>query len=132
MIIRSDNLIEIHSKQLLTQFLRFLAIASLAALTGCAALAPHKIEIQQGNYISPEMASQLKLGMTKQQVRFLLGTPLLVDVFHAERWDYMFYRDDRKGSVEERKLSVYFQDGKLSRFAGDVTPAASQAVEKVN
>jgi outer membrane protein assembly factor BamE len=116
---------------LLTDILRILAIAALAALGGCAALAPHKIEIQQGNYISAEMAQQLKLGMTKQQVRYLLGTPLLTDVFHTDRWDYLFYRDAREGRIEERKLAVYFQDGKLVKLAGDVLPA-SPGAEKVN
>jgi len=115
----------------LTDILKILAIAALFALGGCSALAPQKIEILQGNFISSGMATQLKPGMTKQQVRFLLGTPLLTDVFHTDRWDYVFYRDARRGSIEERKLSVYFQDGKLVKLAGDVLPAG-QAEEKVN
>jgi outer membrane protein assembly factor BamE len=116
---------------LFTDILRILAIALLVSLGACSALAPQKIVILQGNYISEDMARQLKLGMTKQQVRFLLGTPLLTDVFHTDRWDYVFYRDARKGSIEERKLAVYFQDGKLVKLAGDVLPA-SQGGEKVN
>ncbi len=116
---------------MLTQFLKILAIAAPLAFGACSALAPQKVEILQGNYISEDMARQLKPGMTKQQVRFLLGTPLLTDVFHTDRWDYVFYRDARKGSIEERKLAVYFQDGKLVKLAGDVVPA-SQAAEKTN
>jgi len=131
MIIRSANLIEIHSKQLLTDFLKILAIAALVALGGCAALAPQKIEILQGNFISGEMAQQLKLGMTKQQVRYVLGTPLLADVFHTDRWDYVFYRNERNGRIEEKKLAVFFQDGKLVKLAGDVLPV-SQGAEKTN
>ncbi len=115
----------------MTHILRILAIVFAVALGGCSALAPQKIEILQGNFISEDIARQLKLGMTKQQVRYLLGTPLLADVFHTDRWDYVFYRDYRNGRIDERKLAVYFQDGKLVKLAGDVLPASPEA-EKAN
>ena len=90
-------------------------------LAGCGWLSVYRMEIQQGNYVSQEAASQLKLGMTKDQVRFALGTPLLADIFHEDRWDYV-YRRERAGSrqVEERKFSVFFKDGKLVQIEGDV------------
>ena len=96
------------------------AIALTAPLAGCGlpralGIAPYKIEIQQGNFISQEAVSQLKEGMSKDQVRQIMGTPLLTDIFHAERWDYIYTRATTDGRKEKRGLSVYFQDGKMVR-----------------
>lgn len=107
----------------------FLAAAPLA-LGACAPpqiVTPYRIEIQQGNYVSQEMVSQLRVGMSKEQVRFVLGTPLLTDVFHANRWDYIYYREVKRGQREQRALAVFFEDGKLVRVAGDVVPADPSA-----
>jgi outer membrane protein assembly factor BamE len=103
-----------------------------AALGGCAVpripgVTPYKIEIQQGNYVSQEMVSQLKPGMTKEQVRTLLGTPLLNDIFHGDRWDYVWWREDQAGKREQRKLTVFFEDGKLARLDGDIVAAKEEA-----
>jgi outer membrane protein assembly factor BamE len=106
---------------------------ALALLLGACALpdfmAPYRIDIQQGNYITQEMVSQLKPGMTKEQVRYLLGTPLLTDIFHAERWDYVYWFDRRGQPREQRRIAVFFQDGKLARLDGDVAPAGSKKGE---
>lgn len=88
---------------------------------------PFRIDIQQGNYLSSEMVAQLKEGMTREQVRFVLGTPLVTDVFHANRWDYVFYRELGDGRTERRHLSVFFEDNKLKRFAGENLPTATPA-----
>ena len=85
-------------------------------------LTPYKIDIQQGNYVSQEMASQLKPGMSKEQVRITLGTPLLADAFHADRWDYVYWREASDGKRETRKLTVFFSDNKLVRADGDIVP----------
>ena len=66
------------------------------------------------------MVSQLKPGMSKEQVRLVLGTPLLTDIFHADRWDYVYWRETPGGKREQRKLAVFFEDGKLARLDGDV------------
>jgi outer membrane protein assembly factor BamE len=88
---------------------------------------PHRIEIQQGNFISQEMVSQLQAGQTKDQVRFILGTPLIADSFHGDRWDYVFWRIRANSrDLEQRKITVFFEAGKLKRVEGDVTPAASR------
>jgi outer membrane protein assembly factor BamE len=87
----------------------------------------YRMDIQQGNYISQEMVSQLKIGMTKEQVRYVLGTPLVADIFHADRWDYVYYYDPRRGQREARKIAVVFESGKLSRLLGDVVAAESAA-----
>ena len=94
----------------------------LAACNPLRVLSVYRMEIQQGNYVTQEMVSKLQAGMTRDQVRFVLGTPLLVDIFHDNRWDYV-YRRQRSGSreVEERRLSVFFDNDRLVRIEGDVT-----------
>ena len=108
------------------------ALLGAAILGGCSVpripgVTPYKIEIQQGNFVSQEMASQLKPGMTKDQVRAVLGTPLLNDIFHSERWDYVYWREDQAGKREQRRLTVFFEDGKLARLDGDIVAAQSGA-----
>lgn len=94
-------------------------------LAGCNPLrifSVHTMEIQQGNYVTQEMVSKLQPGMTRDQVRFVLGTPLLVDIFRDNRWDYVYRRrraDSRE--VEERRLTVFFDNDRLVRIEGDVT-----------
>jgi outer membrane protein assembly factor BamE len=107
--------------------LRALLAAAPLALGACAPpdlVKPYRIEIQQGNYVSQEMVAQLRPGMSKEQVRFVLGTPLVTDIFHADRWDYVYYRELPYGKREHRALQVHFEGGKLVRVAGDVVPAA--------
>jgi outer membrane protein assembly factor BamE len=98
-----------------------------AALTGC--LTVYVPNVQQGNALNQEMLDKVKPGMTKAQVRFALGTPLLSDTFHPERWDY--YYSFRKGSsteVERRLITVIFDQDVLARIEGDVVTAAPPAV----
>lgn len=96
-------------------------------LAGCGWLAPYRIDIQQGNFVSQEMVSKLRPGMSKEQVRFILGTPLVTDIFHADRWDYV-YSFKRPGQApERRRLAVFFEDDRLARLDGDVqAPAADE------
>ena len=109
-----------------------LALGFVLALASCGVpripgITPYKPEIQQGNYVSQEMVAQVKPGMTREQVRNLLGTPLLTDIFHADRWDYVYWREAENGKRESRKLALFFADGKLSRIEGDVvSPAAGR------
>ena len=96
------------------------AVCSL--LAACSSFNPYKIDVQQGNVLTQEMVAQLKPGQTREQVRFILGTPLLADIFHQQRWDYVYsYRKGRSGEVETRQFSVYFdKDNRLERVSGDV------------
>jgi outer membrane protein assembly factor BamE len=106
--------------------LRALLAAAPLVLGACSppqVVTPYRIEIQQGNYVSQEMVSQLRVGMSKEQVRFVLGTPLVTDVFHANRWDYIYYRELGRGKREQRALAVFFEDGKLARLSGDIVAA---------
>ncbi len=90
---------------------------------------PYRMVIQQGNFISQEMVDQLKPGMTREQVRFILGTPLVTDIFHADRWDYVYWREAENGKREERRIALFFADGKLDRIVGDaqLTPGSPAA-----
>ena len=84
----------------------------------------YKLDINQGNYLSQDLVDKLKVGQSKQQVRFLLGTPLLVSPFRPDRWDYV-YEFTRQGQVlEHRTFTVYFVDDKLARWEGDEMPAS--------
>lgn len=91
-------------------------------------LGPYKIDIQQGNVVTQEMVSKLKPGMTRNQVRFILGTPLVVDPFHADRWDYVYLFQKGGGTPEQRRIAVIFQGDKLVRVEGDVVPARTSPV----
>jgi outer membrane protein assembly factor BamE len=109
---------------------RALFLLWVLLLAGCGApripgITPYKPEIQQGNYVSQEMMSQLKPGMTRDQVRFILGTPLITPIFHADRWDYVYWRVAENGKRETRRVQLYFDDGKLARVEGDAQPPAA-------
>ena len=112
---------------------RTIAASVLLAVAGCSnvpmlpTLKPYRIDIQQGNYISQDMLVKLKPGMSRSQVRFALGTPLVVDPFRNDRWDY-FYMLHKAGALSERRVvTVIFKGDELLRIEGDVVPAASEA-----
>ena len=102
--------------------MRFLAsFALLAALTGCNLV--YRIDVQQGNYVPEDVAAKVQVGMTKPQVRALLGTPLLNDIFHANRWDY-YFSNVKRGRAEDRtRFSIFFENDKVVRFEGKARPA---------
>lgn len=107
-----------------------LLLPSLVFLAACSGspevtsyLSPYRIDVRQGNYVTQEMVARLKPGMNKDQVRFALGTPLVTDIFHADRWDYVYRFEPGRGEVQSRRLIVYFEDDKLVRVGGDVVAA---------
>ena len=90
-----------------------LILAALCAGPGCV----YRLAIQQGNIAEPEDVEQVQIGMTPSQVRFLLGTPLVDDPFSSDRWDYIYYvRVGREEPQKRHFLTVYFEDGKVSRL----------------
>lgn len=110
-----------------------------AALVGCStvtdatrraasAIVPYKIEIVQGNFVSKEQVEVLKPGMSRTQVREILGTPLLQSVFHADRWDYVFTMKRQGTAPQARQLTVYFKDDVLERSEGDPMPSETEFV----
>lgn len=104
------------------------ARAVIAAVCAClmsasCSLSPYRIDIQQGNVVTQEMLAKLKPEMSRSQVKFVLGTPVVVDTFHPDRWDY-FYKFDKAGNPrEQRVLTLVFADDKLKQIVGDVKAA---------
>lgn len=92
---------------------------------------PYRPDIQQGNFISKEMLEQLQVGQTREQVRFILGTPLLTDVFHADRWDYPFYLAKGDGELTSARVSIFFKDNKVERFEGGKLPTEQEYIERI-
>lgn len=91
--------------------------AALMLLAVSLSACVHKINIQQGNYLDDEQIAKLEEGMTRQQVRILLGTPVADDPFAADRWDYVYYfRNGRTGESIRKQVIVYFSDDKVTRI----------------
>ncbi|WP_163832330.1 outer membrane protein assembly factor BamE [Spartinivicinus ruber] len=119
--------------------MRLIILLSLTSLSACSFFSEnerqtisfpgvHKIDVQQGNVVTQEMINQLRPGMTKRQVRYVMGTPLLVDTFQQERWDYIYsFQPGGKTRVQET-VSLFFNDGKLSHFTGDFRPEPTPAI----
>jgi outer membrane protein assembly factor BamE len=108
--------------------MRLLIILSAAlALSACkqnvelpSMISPYRIDIQQGNVVTQDMASKLKAGMTRSQVRFVLGSPLVTDMFHNDRWDYIYLMQKQGKPDERRRLTVIFDGDKLVTLEGDI------------
>lgn len=98
-------------------------LVSIALLNGCSSLKfpfAYQLVVQQGNYVEQDMIDKLEVGMTRRQVKFVMGSPLIEDTFNAERWDY-FYTVKRGDEQFTRKLfTVYFEGDKLVRWDGDL------------
>ena len=105
--------------------------AGALALGGCQSLqssdnflgviTPYRVEVVQGNVITDEQAKILKPGMTRAQVRDILGSPMLTDPFHADRWDYVFTIRRQGTAPQQRRVTVFFENDRVARFdAGDV------------
>ncbi len=107
--------------------LAFTLVLASSLLSGCANFEfpwVYKVEVQQGNIITQEMINQLKPGMTKRQVRFVMGSPLISDTLNPNRWDYFYSLRKGNGDLLKERVTIYFQDDKLSYFVGDYRPTA--------
>ena len=91
----------------------------------------YRPDVQQGNFISQEMVAQLKKGMTKDQVRFLLGTPLLIDSFHENRWDYPFRLKNGEGQLTSSRVVVFFENDKVAKFEGGELPTEKDYLMRI-
>lgn len=91
-----------------------LVLIGAVALGGCAL---YKVEVAQGNLITAEMKQNLKLGMTQRQVRFLLGSPMVQDAFHPERWDYVYFLRKGNGDTAQERLRLTFNGDRLTQIA---------------
>ena len=120
-----------------------LGLLACAAAAGCSSLGsatqrvaesltPYKVPVVQGNFVSREQVELLRPGMTRQQVRELLGTPLLASVFHADRWDYVFTMRRQGVAPQSYRLTTFFQNDVLERFEGDTMPTEAEFVASVD
>ncbi|MGP1628569.1 MAG: outer membrane protein assembly factor BamE [Giesbergeria sp.] len=112
-------------------------------LAGCSAfntasssvasvVSPYRVEVVQGNFVSREQVEALQPGMGRQQVREILGTPLLTSLFHDDRWEYVFTLKRPGVDSQTRKLTVYFNGDSLERHEGDEMPTESEFVASLN
>lgn len=120
-----------------------LLIAASASLVACGSLSggntrfanvitPYKMDIVQGNFVSKEQAAALQVGMSRAQVRNILGTPLLVSVFHADRWDYVFTFKRQGIEPQARKVTVFFKADVLERIEADPLPTEAEFVASLD
>jgi outer membrane protein assembly factor BamE len=106
-------------------------LVSSSLLAGCSfdslvgLVDPYRIDVRQGNYVDQEMVAQLRRGMTRDQVRFVLGSPLVVDMFRNDRWDYVYRFRPGSGEPQQRLISLFFAGDALDRIEGDVAAAAT-------
>lgn len=118
-------------------------LAAAAALSACNSLdrtsnrlvsvvTPFKIDVVQGNFVSREQAQALKPGMSRNQVKNILGTPLLTSVFHADRWDYVFTFKRQGVSPQARRVTVFFKQDVLERIEADELPTEAEFVASLD
>jgi len=103
-----------------------------ALLCGCGSLGfpgVYKINIEQGNIITQEMVDKLKPGMSRRQVRFILGTPLVEDSFNQQRWDYAYVTRNGSKVLSQQQLTVHFEGDTLSKFTSTLTPGAESEAD---
>jgi outer membrane protein assembly factor BamE len=123
-----------------------LTVVSCVLLAGCSStsslnassinpvrwITPYKVDVIQGNFISKEQVDFLKVGMTRAQVKDVLGTPLLASLFHADRWDYVFTFKRQGIEPQAFKYTVYFKGDLLERFEGDTMPSEAEFIAKLD
>nr|WP_298112239.1 outer membrane protein assembly factor BamE [uncultured Pseudomonas sp.] len=104
-----------------------LTLSGLLALAGCSFPGVYKIDIQQGNVVTQDMIDQLRPGMSRSQVRFIMGNPLITDTFHADRWDYLYSIQPGGGQRLQERISMNFNEGdQLVGLSGDFMPGVSR------
>lgn len=107
-----------------------LFLTGLLLLAGCSfkmpSLGVYKIDIPQGNIVTQEMVDKLQPGMSKRQVRFVMGTPLILDTFEPERWDYLRSIETRKQKRSQQRISLFFENDLLVRMEGDLAPGGAK------
>lgn len=92
----------------------------------------YRIDIQQGNDITQEMVNKLEPGMTKNQVAYVMGTPLIIDTFHPDRWDYVYSFHPGNGQRQQRRVTVFFIQDKLDYIEGNTTVVAKEDIPQIN
>ena len=106
--------------------------ASRTANRTITALSPYRFDVVQGNFVSKEQVQLLQKGMSRRQVRDILGTPLVASVFHANRWDYAFTLRRQGAEPQQRKISVFFEGDTLVRFEADELPTEAEFAARID
>ena len=113
------------------------AFVALVTLAGCSVMEgaskfvdPYKHDVVQGNFVSREQVDALQPGMSRQQVRDILGTPLLSSIFHGDRWEYVFRLERRGAETQKYRMTVHFKGDTLARFEGDTMPTEAEFVSR--
>ena len=107
--------------------MRRLVAALCLLVAGCSWVPTwgvYKIDINQGNFVTQDAIEKLRVGQNKSQVRLILGTPLVADAFHANRWDYIYRFESSGRVIEDRKFMVAFEDDKLTKWTGEDLPVS--------
>ena len=107
-------------------------LAAVLVLSACGFVTPYKVDVLQGNVVTREQVAALKPGMPRQQVRDILGSPLLTSMFHADRWDYVFTLRRQGQDVQRRRVAVFFKDGVLERHEADELPSETDFVASLD
>jgi len=111
-----------------------IALVSSIALSGCSTIlnnlpGVYSLDIQQGNIISQDVIDQLRPKMTKRQVLYIMGSSMLVDVFHQKRWDYLYSEQPGGEERKQKRLSLFFEDDKLIGVQGDFRPTTLPVIK---
>ncbi len=120
-----------------------LVLAGLASLSGCASylqssdnilglITPYRVEIVQGNVVTKEQVAAVKPGMSRTQVRDVLGSPLLTDIFHADRWDYVFTIKRQGTEPQQRRVVAYFDDDRLKSIEAPELPSEKEFAASIS
>ncbi|MEP7083174.1 MAG: outer membrane protein assembly factor BamE [Betaproteobacteria bacterium] len=107
--------------------MRRLVAALCLLVAGCSWVPTwgvYRIDVNQGNFVTQDAVEKLRVGQTKSQVRLILGTPLVADTFHSNRWDYVYRFETGGRVIEDRKLMVAFEDDKLTKWSGADLPVS--------
>ncbi len=122
--------------QIKSHTMRYVFILMVILCTSCGTalptVKPYKLDVQQGNVVTSKMLLQLRPGMTKSQVRFIMGTPLIQDSFHGNRWDYVYQLRENGKIKEQRRVILDFENELLKTVRGDVVPSGSEAAKSVD
>lgn len=111
-----------HSNLLRLCLITGITALTLSACSGTKWGFPYKAPVQQGNWLTASQIERLEVGMSREQVRFLLGSPTLQDIFHSDRWDYPYFYKPGTGKSEQRLFTVWFDGDYLVRWEGDAMP----------
>ena len=107
------------------------SLPSMSSLSKYNLLSPYKLDVRQGNYFTADMVDKLQIGMTRPQVQFVMGTPLVNDIFHANRWDYVYYLRHEGVATDSKRVALFFTDDKLARIVRDMGKDSDPATQAV-